>query len=236
MAVSMGDASAARAWAEEALAVNRDLGDSHRIATSEFLLGLALADEDELSEAERLFEDSMRRFGELGAEEYVLVTARMLAWMSYRLGDRERGLELHEDNLRRARRLGIKQVEASTLDALGMIALDDGRLDAAAAYLRASDAGRDTSDRVGVARHLCRVARVLAASGRVDAAAALLAYAEARLEEMGVAPRPWLAEINARTHADIAAKLDEVALREARNQGRAYDADQALELAHDALA
>jgi tetratricopeptide (TPR) repeat protein len=236
MAVSMGDAAAARAWAEEALALHRDLGDTRRIAVSEFLLGLALADEDELSEAQKLFEDSTRRFRELGAETYVLVTVRMLAWMCYRLGDRERGLELHQDNLRRARMLGTKQVEASTLDALAMIAVDDGRVDEAAAYLRASDDGRDVSDRVGVARHLCRVARVLAASGSAQTAAALLACAEARLEEMGVAPRPWLAEMNARTQADIVAELDAAALLEAQENGARYDADQALELARDALA
>jgi predicted ATPase/class 3 adenylate cyclase len=236
MAVSMGDAAAARAWAAEALALHRDLGDAQRIATSEFLLGLALADEGEIAEAQKLFEDSTGRFQELGAETYVLVTVRMLAWMCYRLGDRERGLELHEDNLRRAQRLGTKQVEASTLDALAVIAVDDGRLDEAAAYLRASDDGRDPSDRVGVARHLCRVAHVLAASGRADPAAALLACAEARLEEMGVASRPWLAEMNARTQADIAAELDHAALREARERGRDLDPDRALELAREALA
>jgi predicted ATPase/class 3 adenylate cyclase len=236
MAVSMGDATAARAWADDALVLHRELGDSRLIATSEFLLGLALADEDELAEAQRLFEDSMTRFGELGAEEYVLVTVRMLAWMCYRLGDRERGLQLHEGNLRRAERLGVKQVEASTLDALAMIAVDDGRLGDAAAYLRASDDGRDTGDRVGVARHLFRVARVLAASGRAESAAVLLAYAEARLEEMGVAPRPWLAEINARTQADITTELDDEALRKAEQKGRELDVEQAFDLARDALA
>jgi predicted ATPase/class 3 adenylate cyclase len=236
MAVSMGDAGAARAYAEEALALHAELGDARGTGASEFLLGLAFADLDDPTEARRLFDDGERRFRELGEEWYLLVTVRMLAWMCYRLGDRERGRELHEDNLLHARALGARQVEASTLEALAIIAVDDGRADAAAAYLRESHrVARDPRDRVGLARHLCRVARVLAVSGDAGTAAVLLACAEARLEEMDVASRPWLADMNARTREDLGSLLDEAALRNADEHGRGLDADRALELALEAL-
>jgi hypothetical protein len=160
----------------------------------------------------------------------------MLAWMCYRLGDRERGRELHEENLRRARSFASRRVETSTLEALATIAVDDGRVDDAVAYLRDSHRiPRDRRDRTGLVRHLCRDARVLAACGQPETAAVLLASAEARLAEMGVTPRPWLADLNARTNAEIAAKLSVEAVRKARERGRGYDADQALALALAAL-
>jgi predicted ATPase len=236
MAVSLGDPGTARLRAEEALSLNRSLGNELGIAVSEFLLGLAVGDEHDLTRARTLFEESARQFRELDVGPYVLVATRMLAWMCYELGDRERGRALHEENLRRARTLRNEHVEASTLGALAMIAVDEGRLPDALSSLRESHRiHRNLGDRNGIAKDLCRVARVLASLGRTRTAAKLLASAEALREELGATLRPWLADMNARTLTTIRAQLDEPAFAEAWEEGRTLAANEAVELAFESL-
>jgi len=160
----------------------------------------------------------------------------MLAWMCYRLGDREHGRALHEDNLRRARALGNEHIETSTLGALAMIAVDQGRVDDALSMLKESHRiNRDLGDPIGIARDLSRVARVLAAVGRAETAARLLSGSMALCEELGASLRPWLAEMNEETLATIRAQLDDAAFSDAWEQGGALTADEAVALAGDSL-
>jgi predicted ATPase/class 3 adenylate cyclase len=236
MAVSLGDATTATLRAQEGLALHRTLRDAWGTAESGFLLGLAVADEDDCARAQQLFDESARQFRDLGEHQYALVATRMLAWMCYRLGDRERGRALHEDNLRRARALGNEHIEASTLGALAMIAVDQGRIDDAISMLKESHRiHRDLGDPIGIARGLCRVARVLASVGRAGTAARLLSSSEALHEELGASLRPWLAQLNEETLITVRAQLDETAFAEARVEGRALTADEAVGLALDSL-
>jgi predicted ATPase/class 3 adenylate cyclase len=236
MAVSLGDATTATVRAEEGLALHRTLGDAWGTAESGFLLGLAVADEDDFARAQQLFGESARQFRELGDQQYALVATRMLAWMCYRLGDREGGRALHEDNLRQARALGNEHIEASTLGALAMIAVDQGRVDDAVSMLKESHRiHRDLGDPIGIARGLCRVARVLASRERAGMAARLLSSSEALHEELGARLRPWLAQMNEETLTSVRAQLDEAAFAEAWEEGRVLTADEALALALDSL-
>jgi predicted ATPase/class 3 adenylate cyclase len=235
MAVTIGDAATAQLRAEEALAIHRALGDPWGTALSGFLLGLAVADNDDLERARQLFDESARLFHELGDAQLDLTVTRMLAWMYYGLGDRERGRTLHEENLVRARMLGREHTVASTLGALAMIAVDEGRLEDAVAMQRESHRiRRDLADSNGIVRELSRVARVLAATGTAATAARLLARAEALHEEIGARPRPWLARMNAETLESIRMQLDHVALAEAWAQGRLLTVDEAVAIAFDA--
>ena len=236
MAVSLGDAATAALRAEAGLALHRALADAWGTAESKFLLGLAVADEGDLDRAQELFEQSARQFGEVGDEQYALVANRMLAWTYYRLGDRENGRGLHEDNLRRARSLGDEHIEASTLGALAMIAVDEGRVDDAISMLKESHRiRRDLRDPIGIARDLCRVARVLASVERAGAAARLLSSSKALHEELGASLRPWLAQMNEETLRTVRVQLDEAAFAEAWEEGRKLTPDQAVALAFDSL-
>jgi predicted ATPase/class 3 adenylate cyclase len=236
MAVSLGDAATAGLRAEAGLALHRALGDAWGTAESKFLLGLAVADEGDLDRAQELFEQSARQFGEVGDEQYALVANRMLAWTYYRLGDRENGRGLHEDNLRRARSVGDEHIEASTLGALAMIAVDEGRVDDAISMLKESHRiRRDLRDPIGIARDLCRVARVLASVERAGAAARLLSSSKALHEELGASLRPWLAQMNEETLRTVRVQLDEAAFAEAWEEGRKLTPDQAVALALDSL-
>jgi predicted ATPase len=236
MAVSLGDATTATLRAEEGLALHRTLGNAWGTAESGFLLGLAVADEDDFERARELLDESARQFRELGDQQYALAATRMLAWACYRLGDRKRGRALHEDNLRRARALGNEHIEASTLSALAMIAVDEGRVHDAISMLREGHRiDRDLEDPIGIARGLCRVARVLASVERAETAVRLLSSSEALHKELGARIRPWLAQMNEETLTAVRAQLDEAAFAEAWAEGGVLTADEAVALALDSL-
>ncbi|HYY32067.1 MAG TPA: adenylate/guanylate cyclase domain-containing protein, partial [Gaiellaceae bacterium] len=79
LAFDGGDPSTARLRAEEALALHRALGDGWGAAYSVYLLGHAALEADPMR-ARRLFEESLRLFGELGDQHYTLDSTRKLAW------------------------------------------------------------------------------------------------------------------------------------------------------------
>ena len=236
MARDTGDAATARLRAEEGLELHRRLGSLWGAAHSLGYLGQACADEGDFARAQQSFEESARLFNELGDEHGTLLATRLLAWAYYELGDRERAKGLHEDGLRRARALGNWNLTANILGALARYAVNDGRVkDAVGMAAESLRIYRDLGDRVGIATELCRCAGALASAGNAGAAARLLASSEALHEEVGVGPRPYLLAENETTLAAIRGQLDEAAVGEAWEQGRALTADEAVVLALESL-
>jgi predicted ATPase/class 3 adenylate cyclase len=236
MAVSIGDARLAAEHAERARRAFCELGDEDGRAVATFLLGLALVDQGETEQARAIFEECAAHFRDTGAVGYQLVAVRGLAWTSYSLGERDRGRRLHEQNLADARAAGIPHIEASSLSALAMIALDEGRVADAAVHLRDRYAtSRSEHDLHGAARDAGRAARLLAALGRDEAAVSLLAWTEHVFQETGSQPRPWLAEMNAETLATVRSRLDDGVYAAAWSQGLAMAPGDAAELARRAL-
>jgi hypothetical protein len=81
---------------------------------------------------------------------------------------------------------------------------------------------------------VCRFARILALSGRPEIAARLLSCSSALLEEIGAMP-PHVAEVRDKTLAAVRPQLDEAAFADARVEGEALTADEAVALALEAL-
>jgi tetratricopeptide (TPR) repeat protein len=235
LAVGCGDPVAARRRAEEALALHRKLGDAWGAALSLLLLGQAAREEGDLARAQQLFEESARRFRELGDEHYTHSATRGLAWTCAKLGDRERARALYEDDLRRARATSNKRIEAYSLSALAMMAVDEGRAEDAVPMLKETDRiSRELGDYpLQTAVNFCRSANALAFAGRAGAAARLLSWADAQHEELGASVLTWLAEINEQTLATVRTQLDEAAFSEAWQQGRRMTVDEAFALALD---
>ena len=233
LAVNTGDAAIARHRAEEALALHRTLGDAWGAAYSEFMLGAAVSGEDDLVRAQRLYEESVRVFRELGDEHSALLVTRNLASIYAYLGDDERSRALYEDNLRRARATHNDRMEASTLGALAMIALGEGRVEDAASMLKSSlrihEGLRDVLD---TAVDLCRFASVLARQRRAATAARLLASFESLGDEVGIR-RSGVAEMNETTLAAVRTQLDAAAIAETWEQGRKLTVGEAVRLALD---
>jgi hypothetical protein len=167
----------------------------------------------------------------------------MLTWATHELGDTEHAWTLRQENLRRARALGSRPIEASILGGMASRAADDGRLEdavsLAAESLRISlELGRDVgtpSDDRPLPVQLCRCAGALALAGKADTAARLLGCSEALHEELGVRPLPWLRKENEQTLRRIRNRLGESSLAQAWERGRKLSADAAVALALEEL-
>ncbi|MGH3134483.1 MAG: tetratricopeptide repeat protein [Gaiellaceae bacterium] len=210
-------------------------GDAWGIANSLWSLGYAVAEEGDWAEAQQLVEESVRLFRELGDQHYLLLATRTLAWTHEELGDLECSRALHEENLRRARALNRTQVEAITLGALAMIAVDQNRIQDALSLLKENvSIYHDLGDPLGTATNLSRVAHALALAGRPAPAVRLLSHAQTLADEIG-ASVPWVARMNEETLAVIHTQLDDAAFAEAWEHGRKLSPDEAVALAVDSV-
>jgi predicted ATPase/class 3 adenylate cyclase len=240
LALDAGDKAAARLLGEEALALHRLLGEQWGVAYSLLALGLVYAFDDDWSEAQPRFAESVRLFGELGDEHWTLQATRRLAWSYEGLGDVQHARALQEDMLRRARASGDEFVEAKALSVLAQYALDEGRVDEAVLSNleeahRIYRERRDHPDRYWHAVLICRFARALALAGRATAAVQLLACFDSLVDEIGAVVESWVARMNDVTLTLIRGELDQAAISEAWEQGRELTADTAVALALDSL-
>jgi predicted ATPase/class 3 adenylate cyclase len=233
MALNSGDAATTKVRAEEALELHSTIGDEWGAAYSRFMLGNA---ERDLERAQQLLDESVRRFRELGDENYTLTAAFNLAIVIEDLGDRERARTLHEEILCRARELKNEQLEAHSLTQLAMIFFAEDRLqDASSTLKQALRIFRDVGNLIEIAINLGRFAAIFAREGQAATAARLLSRSEALTEEIGSRVPAWAATRNERTRTIIRSQLDEADFAGAWQQGQTLTTDEAVALALDAL-
>jgi predicted ATPase/class 3 adenylate cyclase len=235
LAVVAGDVSIARLRAEEGLALNRRLENALGTADSLWRLSYALAADGDFANAQRLLLECIPLYGDLGEEHAAIEAVRDLAWTNEEIGDLSRARELYEDGLLRARAQDNTRLEARLLGGLAVVAVDEGRAEEARSLLQENfPMYRQLDDLRGTGENLCRCAHALAAVGEAATAARLLGGSEAVFEGIGASP-PWLARMNDQTLAAIREQLDEVAIAEAREHGRALTVDEAVALALESL-
>jgi predicted ATPase/class 3 adenylate cyclase len=232
LAGATGHDRAVRRWAEQALVLNRRLGDAWGVAYSLRLLGLAAAEEGDFAQARELAEEGVRLFERVDDERYAMATTRVLAWACYELGDREHARELHEGNLARARAVDDESTEATTLGSIAtMFAVPAGQTADAISMLRQSLAiWRDLGDRMMTAVDLCRLAEALAVAGNGEAAVRVLACWETLRDELGGAEQ-WVLTMGERARAAIRAQLDEATFADGWTRGAKLTPDEAIALA-----
>jgi tetratricopeptide (TPR) repeat protein len=200
------------------------------------MLGNVEAEEGNLKAAQQLFEECVRRFRDLGDEHYTLLATRVLAWMCYDLGERERARTLHEEVVLGARATSNARMEATSLGALAEYDLYEGRAREAVSRLKeAFRINREVGEVPEIVVNLCRFARALALAGRPETALRLLSSSEALREKAGAREYAFATEMNEGTLTMIRARLDEAAMTEAWDQGRGLTADEAVALALDSL-
>jgi non-specific serine/threonine protein kinase len=162
-----------------------------------------------------------------------LAATDILGFAYRKLGQRERAQELAECNLVEARAARDEGAEATALGALGLYAVEDGRVEEAVPLLVESTRlwRAVAEDWDEVVLNVCSFARALATEGRAEVAAQLLSAAASLHEERGAAPRIWLEPLNEGTLAIIRGQLDPAAFDEAWGQGRSLSLDEAVALA-----
>jgi predicted ATPase/class 3 adenylate cyclase len=234
LAGDLGDEEAARARAEQALALHRELGDEWGAALALFMLGISAIYSDP-ARARDCFTESAALFRELGDRWQALDVTRRLAWSYERLGDRDRAREIHEANLEEARAAGNRYTEATTLSVLSRYHIRAGRLDEAVAQVKeATRLHREIGELWYLAYDLSTFARILALRQGAATAARLLAAVETLQEQFGMS-EPWLTEMNEETLSSIQKQLDEHEIAHAWAEGRKLTPDEAVALALQAL-
>jgi predicted ATPase/class 3 adenylate cyclase len=236
LAGATGHERAVRRWAEEAIELNRRLGDLSGVAYSLRLLGLAAAEEGDFARAREFAEEGVRLFEQVGDDRYAMATTRVLAWACYELGDREYARALHDGNLARARAVGDESTEATTLGSIAtMFAVPAGRTADAISMLRQSlGIWRDLGDRMMTMVDICRLAEALAVARKPEAAVRVLACWETLRDELGGAEQ-WVLTMGEHARTAIRAQLDEATFADGWEQGTKLTPDEAIALAAASL-
>jgi predicted ATPase/class 3 adenylate cyclase len=220
-----------RALLEEALELHEELDDAHGAALARYGLATIAAGERDWEEARRLCERSVEELEALGDDFHTLAARRTLAWMHEELGDVARYRDLTEQNLELARKTGNRRIEARTLGALAMLALEDGRVADAVAQLSESyRIDLDLKFSIFLAVDLARFARIALVRGDSLAAARLLGRADAIREDVGFALESWAAEEREVAAAQAERALGRDAYARAREEGEAMTVEDAVAL------
>jgi predicted ATPase len=221
----------------EATSIYRALGDRRGEALTLGAFGDYQAGLGRWKEASELVEASLATLRELGDAQEALFAARGLGWIYISLGERERGIALHHDTLRRARQLGNERIEAIVLGALAMSMVEDHRLDEATELLIESQHLQATlGDPMAAALNVIRFAALLLARGRTETAAKLAACADALIAELGLSLRDWDPVFIDEINAGIREGLDDSTRARATDEGARMTAEAAVNLALAELA
>jgi predicted ATPase len=227
--------SEARLWAEEALALARQLGDAYGIAKAVFSVGADAVQDGNWELATELLNESLAHFRETGELYFVPWITRTLAWTRASSGDLAGARELYEEGLRAAREVGSTSAEAALLGSLGWLAGKEGRgRDALDLYHQSLTLKREIGDQAEIARSLAGTALALARLGDCTTAARLLGCATALSEELGIG-EAWVVRDREEALELVQAQLNEAAFSEAWEDGARQTMDDAVDLALEAL-
>jgi predicted ATPase/class 3 adenylate cyclase len=230
-----GDITEVHTWAEQALRLHRQLGDRPGIADSMGSLGVAIGEAGDWRSARPLLQESLELFRELGNEFRIMWGTRTLAWAYAELGDRTRARELYEDALRLARAAHNRLFESVVLGSLSSVAVNEGRpQDSPALLMESLRIQRGLGDRVELAVSLAHAAEALAALGRAETSARLLAAFEVLSQELG-GSYPWVSRMNEKTLSEVRPQLEPAMFKAAQEDGARLTSEKALALALDAL-
>ncbi|HEX9738087.1 MAG TPA: adenylate/guanylate cyclase domain-containing protein [Candidatus Limnocylindria bacterium] len=225
----------ARLWADEALALQRELGDPRGIAKAVFRVGVGAVVDGDWERATELLNQSLAEFRENGDLYFVPWITRTLAWTRAQSGDLAGARELYEEGLSAAREIGSSSAEAALLGSLGWLAGKEGRpLDALTLYYQSLALKRDVGDLGEIAIGLAGSALALARVGDSASAARLLGSAATLGQEVGIG-EAWVVRDREEALELVRAQLHETAFSEAWEEGARLALDEAVDLALDYL-
>ncbi len=126
LARRQGDYAAARALHEEALVIQRGLGDRRGIASSLSNLGIVAREQNDYATAKALYGESLALRRELGDQWGIGAALNNLGLVVLHDGDFPAARALYGESLKVFRDLGNRQAMASPLSNLGLVAYHQG--------------------------------------------------------------------------------------------------------------
>jgi tetratricopeptide (TPR) repeat protein len=227
----MGDRDVAKRVAEEALAWHRAHGDAWRIGDDVHTLGVIAAESEDWETARAHFEEAARLLRDAGDEDYALWAMRSVGWTYHDTGDLARAREIHEANLVRAREIGNRALEGTTLGVLGTILVAEGRAQESFAFLeQAYRLHGEVGQPVEASVDVWRFAEALAAVDRAEEAVELSSLSAALREEIGTGV-PWVDRKMGELLDDLRERLDPAAFDRAWDRGKRLSPDVAVAMA-----
>ncbi len=224
-----GELTSARAWAEEAIALHRELGD--RLDEGKCLLSLStIAGLEGDDAARQAFASSAAAiFRDLGAHKPLLGVLHDEGLWAMQTGDSVRARACLEESLAGVRELGARDDVCNCLVDLGVVALYERQLEEALhLFAESLDLARQTGWHMNIAWNLGGLGCALATLGELSVSARLLGAAEALHERLGQPLEPWAARVYTDCSAPVRERLGEAELAAAWAAGRALsEADAA---------
>jgi len=232
------DQRAARRFYEEALAIERRLGDPARLAGALYNMAFALGAEQDLEGVGRLLEESLALYRRAGDEPGVARVLTMLVVPDAMAGRWGPVVARLEEVAAIWRRLGNRLSLAFELVWLAFAYGRDGRRSAArAAALEALELFREVDNPTGMAIAFVDLAFLLTWEGRHADAVRMAGAAAAQRERAGGGPMPGFGGmLEGDPAAQAGAHLGEEATRRALAEGRAMTVAEAAALARDGSA
>ncbi len=226
------DLAACEAYSPEAVAIYREIGDKHGVASSLCTLALLAANGQRYEEAEALLDESAALSDELGDKRLKALNLRCRASLASDRNDYARALVLAENSFALSRELGDDWMAGTIQWAIGVNATFLGRYEEARAHFEdCLRAGQDLGNRWGMAYPLEAFAALAVAEHHYERAARLLGAAEALRAKHGLsedhADHPALREIL----ASASEQLSTPEMRGFRREGRAMSGDAAANYA-----
>jgi predicted ATPase/class 3 adenylate cyclase len=232
------DRGASRAFYEEALAIERELGDPARLAEALYNQAFAVAAEHDLDTAARLLDESLALFRQVGDEPGVARVLVMLVVPDAMAGAWERVVASIEEVVAIWRRLGDRLHLAFDLVWLAFAYGRAGRhQDARSTALEALELFRQVDNATGMALAFLDLAFLLTWEGRHADAIRMAAVSESSRGRAGGGPTPGFGGmLEGDPVAEASAHLSEDAARRAWQEGLAMTVPEAVTLVRDGSA
>jgi predicted ATPase/class 3 adenylate cyclase len=224
------DQGAARAFYDEALAIERELGDPARLAEALYNEAFAVAAVHDLEAAARLLDESLERFRQVGDERGVARVLTMRVVPDAMAGAWDRVVARIEEVAAIWRRLGDRLDLAFALIWLAFAYGRAGRRDdARATALEALELFREADNATGVALAFLDLAFLLNWEGRHSDAIRMAAVAEHHRDLAGGGPTPGFGSmLEGDPVAEARAHLTDEAAQQAWQEGLTMPVPEAI--------
>jgi tetratricopeptide (TPR) repeat protein len=227
-----GDATNARIFAEQSVAMWRELNNKDGLATSLHNLAIVTGELGDREQAMIFYQESLELWEELGDRAGVARVYNSMGELACAEGDYERAAELYSESLEIHRSLGRHASVALVMSNLGFMAQEMGEYEKAESLFKDSlRAYTGLGVKVGVIVCLVGVGSAAQSMSQHERAATLFGATEALCEATSYALEPRERGIYAASFDAARADLGEAAFQDFILDGRAMGMERAIDFA-----